>query len=168
MRKCIKEKAVTSQPNCHWCLLPVQQQRCPDKPFQLREGYFPIQFNLYFLIGLSFTLLFFAFFRLLSQSRRILFYIIEGSLPPSLPVPLLLLCHSFCITFQFLQAFSGHLKSWLTRSVGHVKSWFIIYLRKRLEHSIEQKNAVTCLHLAKSKVKLDRQWWLCSARHMDF
>lgn len=104
-----------------------------------------------------FYFILFAFFRPLSQSRRILLYFIDGSLPPSLPVPLLLLYHSFCITFQFLQAFSGHLKSWLTRSVGHVESWFIIYLRKRIEHSIEQKNAVTCLHLAKSKVKLDRQ-----------
>lgn len=114
---------------------------------------------LYFLIGLSFTLFLFAFFRPLSQSRRILFYITEGPLPPSLPILLLLLCHSFCITFQFLQAFSGHLKPWLTGSVCHVKSLFIIYSRKRtLRIATEQKNAVTCLHLAKSKVRLDRPW----------
>lgn len=141
-------------------------------PVKERTLLFPSSVLLCHLYFLSLTSFLFAFFRPLSQSRRILFYLIEGSLPTSFPVLFLLLCHSFCITFQFLQAFPGFcssLKSWLTGSVCHVKSLFIIYLRKRtLRTAIEQKNAVTCLHLAKSKVKPDNQWWLYNARHMDF
>lgn len=139
----------------------MSRQGSPVKGRTLLFPYSILFCHLYFLIGLSLTLFLSAFFGPLSQTRTMLFYIIEGSLPPSLPIFLLLLCHSFCITFQFLQAFPGccsSLKSWLTGSVCHVKSLFIIYLRKRtLRTAIEQKNAVTCLHLAKSKVKLDRR-----------